>query len=136
MILSMHRILNCPNYCNAILFILWQQYDAGLKDFLVKKIMYFRFSVLLECQVLYFGIFYRIKCLVKYSLKAEKLPQRSSQIQGFSVLSHLVRLRSSDAVFLQKLPNFAPLSTLTVKKNVLHKFYYFCAINFFLSCLM
>lgn len=133
MILSMHRILNCPNYCITSLFIIWQQCDPGLKDLLVKKIMCFPFSVLLKCQVLHFWHLLKNKMSSEiFSPSTEVTSEELGDAGLFSTFWFAQKFRRIS--FPQKLPIFASLCVLTAKKIVLHKFVllYF-ADNLFLS---
>lgn len=122
MILSMHRILNCPIYCITSLFIIWQQCDPGLKDLLVKKIMCFPFSVLLKCQVLHFWHLLKNKMSSEIFFPSTEVTSEELGNAGlFSTFSLAQKFRRIS--FPQKLPIFASLCILTVKtKIVLHKF--------------
>jgi len=121
MILSMHRILNCPNYCITFLFIIWQQCDPGLKDLLVKKIMCFPFSVLLKCQVLHFWHLLKNKMSSEiFSQSTEVTSEELRNTALFNTFSFTQKFRRIS--FPQKLPIFSSLCILTAKKIVLHNF--------------
>lgn len=121
MILSMHRILNCPIYCITSLFIIWQQCDPGLKDLLVKKIMCFPFSVLLKCQVLHFWHLLKNKMSSEIFFPSTEVTSEELGMAGlFSTFSLAQKFRRIS--FPQKLPIFVSLCVLTAKKIVLHKF--------------
>lgn len=121
MILSMHRILNCPNYCITFLFIIWQQCDPGLKDLLVKKIMCFPFSVLLKCQVLHFWHLLKNKMSSEiFSQSTEVTSEELRNTALFNTFSFTQKFRRIS--FPQKLPFFSSLCILTAKKIVLHNF--------------
>lgn len=132
MILSMHRILNCSNYCKAILFIIWQQCDAGLKDLLVKKIMYFHFSVLLKCQVLHFFwhlLKNKMSCEI-FSQSREVTSEELANTGLFNTFSFTQKFRNS---FPSKASKFCFFVYSDRKKNVLRrwKLYYFCSVSFY-----
>lgn len=116
MILSMHRILNCPIYCITSLFIIWQQCDPGLKDLLVKKIMCFPFSVLLKCQVLHFWHLLKNKMSSEIFFPSTEVTSEELGMAGlFSTFSLSQKFRRIS--FPQKLPIFVSLCVLTAKKK-------------------
>lgn len=117
MILSMHRILNCPIYCITSLFIIWQQCDPGLKDLLVKKIMCFPFSVLLKCQVLHFWHLLKNKMSSEIFFPSTEVTSEELGMAGlFSTFSLSQKFRRIS--FPQKLPIFVSLCVLTAKKKM------------------